>query len=99
EAPALSLRVLVAEDNHVNQLLTAALLTKLGHKVEVVADGREAVFYQGPDDLLAKARHYLANDAERQAVAAAGRRRCEVSGYSHDARLTFMLDAAMKQRS
>lgn len=38
-----SLRVLVAEDNHVNQILTAAFLAKLGHKADVVANGREAV--------------------------------------------------------
>ena len=39
----MSLRVLVAEDNHVNQTLAAALLTKMGHRVEVAGNGREAL--------------------------------------------------------
>jgi len=37
------LRILFAEDNHVNQLLVAALLKKEGHRVDVVGDGHEAV--------------------------------------------------------
>jgi PAS domain S-box-containing protein len=36
-------RVLVAEDNHVNQLLTTRLLEKRGHRAVVVANGREAL--------------------------------------------------------
>jgi PAS domain S-box-containing protein len=41
--PATSLRVLVAEDNHVNQLLATRLLEKRGHLVVVTANGREAL--------------------------------------------------------
>jgi signal transduction histidine kinase/CheY-like chemotaxis protein len=36
-------RVLLAEDNPVNQALTVRLLTKRGHRVTVAANGREAV--------------------------------------------------------
>jgi PAS domain S-box-containing protein len=42
-SPAHSLRVLLAEDNRVNQELTVALLRRRGHAVTVVGDGLEAV--------------------------------------------------------
>jgi PAS domain S-box-containing protein len=41
--PMAVLRVLVAEDNAVNQRLAARLLEKRGHRVSVTANGREAV--------------------------------------------------------
>jgi signal transduction histidine kinase/ActR/RegA family two-component response regulator len=41
--PAAPLRVLVAEDNTVNQLLIEAFLDRLGHRTVVVADGAQAV--------------------------------------------------------
>ena len=37
------LRILVAEDNGVNQLLTEAYIRKLGHSCDIVANGLEAV--------------------------------------------------------
>jgi signal transduction histidine kinase/DNA-binding response OmpR family regulator len=37
------LRVLVAEDNAVNQKLAKAMLTRLGHECVLTADGREAI--------------------------------------------------------
>jgi PAS domain S-box-containing protein len=42
-APEDFFRVLVAEDNEVNQLLTTRLLEKRGHRAVVVANGREAL--------------------------------------------------------
>ena len=41
--PLASLRVLVVEDNPVNQLLARKLLEKRGHRVVVAANGREAL--------------------------------------------------------
>lgn len=38
-----SLHLLVAEDNTVNQRLITLMLTKLGHTVDVVSDGSQAV--------------------------------------------------------
>ena len=37
------LRILVAEDNHINQMLVTALIEKAGHHCDVVGDGLEAV--------------------------------------------------------
>jgi two-component system sensor histidine kinase/response regulator len=37
------LRVLAAEDNRINQMLVKTLLEKLGHTVDVVGNGSEAV--------------------------------------------------------
>ena len=43
ESLARNLTVLVAEDNEVNQLLIRALLSKAGHRVDVVGNGAEAI--------------------------------------------------------
>jgi signal transduction histidine kinase len=42
-APTRRLRVLVAEDNDVNQLVIGAMLGQLGHDYEIVRDGRAAL--------------------------------------------------------
>lgn len=41
--PTLQLRVLVAEDNPVNQLVTQQMLAKLGHRADVAATGLEVI--------------------------------------------------------
>jgi CheY-like chemotaxis protein len=38
-----TLRILVAEDNRINVMLATALLGKMGHRVDTVANGREAI--------------------------------------------------------
>jgi two-component system, sensor histidine kinase len=42
EAPR-ALDILVAEDNEINRMLVSALLARLGHRIELVGDGRAAV--------------------------------------------------------
>ena len=53
-SPALRVRVLVAEDNVVNQIVAARMLEKLGCRVDVAANGKEAVelLEQVPYDLV-----------------------------------------------
>jgi PAS domain S-box-containing protein len=50
-----SLQVLVAEDNQVNQLVATRIFEKLGHRVTVVGNGREALLaaQAGKFDLIA----------------------------------------------
>ena len=54
EAPAVTLNVLVADDNQLNQNMLRRQISKLGHHVDVVANGREAVaaVEQHPYDAL-----------------------------------------------
>src|SRR5205814_2295855 len=42
-APGRSLRILVAEDNLVNQRVAALMLERLGYRADLVADGQQAV--------------------------------------------------------
>ena len=37
------LRIRVAEDNHVNQVVLRAMLSKTGHKLDMVGNGAEAI--------------------------------------------------------
>ncbi|MHB1219930.1 MAG: hybrid sensor histidine kinase/response regulator [Alphaproteobacteria bacterium] len=43
EVPAVALRILLADDNAINQMVGAGILKKLGHSVDVVGGGAEAI--------------------------------------------------------
>ncbi|WP_371060311.1 glycosyltransferase [Rhodosalinus sp. 5P4] len=50
-------------------------------------EGREAAFFDGPDELVHEVRRYLAEPEARLAIAAAGRRRVIADGHSADDRV------------
>jgi spore maturation protein CgeB len=56
-------------------------------------EGREAAFFGSADELVVKARHYLARPDERAAVAEAGHERCLKSPYRHVDRMRQIMDA------
>jgi len=49
DAPALPLRILLADDSAINRQILAVFLRKLGHSVDVVEDGAKAVARFSPD--------------------------------------------------
>lgn len=58
------------------------------------AEGREAVYYDGKEELLEKIRFYLTNDDARQRIARAGYERCIRDGHSNIDRAREALCAA-----
>jgi spore maturation protein CgeB len=51
------------------------MIEQLEELAEFFEPGKEIVFYQGPEDLAAKIRYYLAHDAERERIRHAGHQR------------------------
>jgi len=60
--------------------------------LNLFAEGNEAEFFESDEELVRKAKYYLAHDIERQAIARSGRNRCLTSGYSNEGRLGAILD-------
>jgi hypothetical protein len=67
------------------------LAERTSEHLELFEEGKEAEFFGNHDELLEKARFYLANPSTREKIAAAGRERCLRSGYSNQERLKTML--------
>jgi spore maturation protein CgeB len=62
-------------------------------------EGHEAEFFDSNDELLTKVKYYLANSDRRREIAARGRQRCVMSGYSNHERMRFMLSNVEAARS
>ncbi len=62
-----------------------------GHLQRFVED-EEAVFFTGYDELAAKAKRYLTDEAARNRIAAAGQRRAWSSGYDNDTQVRLILE-------
>ena len=59
---------------------------------------KEAEYFEGKEELLAKVRYYLKHESERERIAAAGRERCLKSGYSNQDRIKGMLQVITNLR-
>ena len=75
-----------------------------GHLERFVED-EEAIFFNGYDELLAKVRRYLPDEAARQRIALAGQHRAWSSGYDNDTQVRRIVQraqaimAAQKERA
>jgi hypothetical protein len=68
------------------------VLTDAGQNLNELFDpGSEVETYANVDDLVEKVRHYLDNDAEREAIAAAGQRRT-LGSHSYDHRMRELVE-------
>lgn len=67
------------------------LAERTDEHLRLFREGEEAEFFASQEELIAKARRYLADEPARAAVAEGGRRRCLTSGYSNRERLAIVL--------
>jgi len=75
---------------------TFMLAERTSEHLDLFEEGREAEFFGSQEELCAKVRYYLAHEDERRQIAAAGRKKCVSSGYSHHDRLAYMLGCIEK---
>ncbi|MGB8699954.1 MAG: glycosyltransferase [Thermosynechococcaceae cyanobacterium] len=68
------------------------LAERTDEHLQLFEEGKEAEFFNSPEELYQKVNYYLTHDTERQQIAREGRNRCIRSGYSHHDRLTVMLE-------
>jgi spore maturation protein CgeB len=68
------------------------LAERTDEHLQLFEEGKEADFFDDPDELLKKVKYYLEHPKERERIAIAGRKRCLKSGYSHHDRVKVMLE-------
>jgi spore maturation protein CgeB len=61
---------------------------------ELFAEGFEAAYFEGAEELIAKTNYYLAHEDERARIACAARRRCLRDDYSYAGRLRAAIEEA-----
>lgn len=61
-------------------------------------EGEEAAFFSTDEELLQMCIHYLKEDTERVAIAAAGLQRCLTSGYSNKRRIKSIIDTIISKK-
>jgi spore maturation protein CgeB len=59
----------------------------------------EAVYFDSSHELVAKCHYYLREPGKREAIAAAGYKRCLTDGYDYPSRLRSILELAMNRES
>jgi len=62
------------------------------------AEGKHVAFFDSPEDLAARVRHYLAHDSERQRIAEAGHRHITRGTHTYRDRLAEILALAVQSR-
>lgn len=67
------------------------LAERTDEHLSLFTEGLEAEFFSDDEELVKKAKYYLAHPDRRQAIGAAGRRRCLAAGYSNHDRIREML--------
>lgn len=67
------------------------LAERTSEHLDLFEEGREAEFFSSDEEMIDKARYYLAHPEQRRRIAVAGRERCIRSGYSNQDRMRFML--------
>jgi spore maturation protein CgeB len=68
------------------------LAERTGEHLRLFREGAEAAFFGSRAELLEKVKYYLHHPEERRQVAAAGRERCVVRGYSNVDRLKLVFN-------
>jgi hypothetical protein len=72
------------------------LAERTGEQTAYFAEGREAAFFGSLDELIHKARHFLAHGEERTLVARAGHERCARSAYTYRDRIEHDITAVFE---